>query len=70
MISQSSQGISFLGAVSLDLQSDISYFKQWLDSNKHADMKFLENYLDLRSDPRNFLILQKQHLSSACLTIW
>ena len=21
-------------------------------SNKHADMKFLENYLDLRSDPR------------------
>ena len=45
-------GISFLGAVSLGLQSDISYFKEWLDSNKHADMKFLENYLELRSDPR------------------
>ena len=45
-------GISFLGAVSLGLQSDISYFKEWLDSNKHADMRFLENYLELRSDPR------------------
>lgn len=47
-----SQGISFLGAVSLDRQSDISFFKKWLDDNKHADMNFLENYLDLRSDPR------------------
>ena len=52
-----SQGISFLGAVSLDRQSDISFFKKWLDDNKHADMNFLENYLDLRSDRRSLIWL-------------
>ena len=48
-------GIEFLGSVQLGVQSDIAYFNSWIDRKKHADMKFLENYVELREDPRKLI---------------
>ena len=44
-------GLEFFGAVKVGPEKDFRYFERWINQNKHADMKFLENYVELREDP-------------------
>ena len=41
-----------MGLLKSDQKKDFRYFERWINQNKHADMKFLENYVELREDPR------------------
>ena len=46
------QGLSLIGVVPLGVDTkSFSHFEQWLSKGKHAGMKFLENYKELRRDP-------------------
>ena len=48
-------GLVFLGIVDLDVNQDFQRFSDWLSNGQHADMHYLENYLDLRKEPKQLL---------------
>lgn len=46
-------GFDACGVAKADvLESDARYLKAWLHSGKHAEMAYMENYFDKRTDPR------------------
>jgi epoxyqueuosine reductase len=46
-----SQGLSVLGAASLDCRNDFDRFSQWISEKKHAGLSFLEENGHFRRDP-------------------
>jgi epoxyqueuosine reductase len=48
-------GVRFFGVVSLGPEKDFARFDQWLESNSHAGMAYLEKYKHCRADPRELL---------------
>lgn len=49
------QGLLLLGVVDLGEEKSFPRFTSWLDQEKHADMKYLENHLPLRQNPQGLL---------------
>lgn len=49
------QGLIVLGIVTIEEEKSFSHFKSWLDQNKHGEMKYLENHLELRQNPQGLL---------------
>lgn len=56
------EGLVFLGIVGLSEEESFQKFKSWIDEKKHADMKYLENYMEMRHDPSKIF-------SGACTAI-
>lgn len=42
----------YLGAVDLSHEKTFPAFEAWLEESKHGDMSYLENYMNVRKDPR------------------
>lgn len=38
-----------------ELTDDVTRLRNWLDEHKHADMLYMENYFDKRTDPRKLI---------------
>lgn len=49
------QELLFLGVVPLDVEEDYRRYQAWLAEGRQAGMHFLENYPELRRDPRGLL---------------
>jgi len=49
------QELVFLGVVRLDVEEDFGRYQAWLADGRQAGMQFLENYQELRQDPRRLL---------------
>ena len=46
-------GFQFCGISKADfLEEEAPRLHQWLNENKHGEMSYMENYLDMRLDPR------------------
>lgn len=48
-------GFTHVGFAKADLVSDAEHFNKWLKENYHADMAWMENYLEKRVDPRKLV---------------
>lgn len=51
----SQKGVLFLGVTSLGEEPDFQKYLQWISEKKHASMKYMEQNLHCRKDPRHLL---------------
>ncbi|MCX6126729.1 MAG: tRNA epoxyqueuosine(34) reductase QueG [Proteobacteria bacterium] len=48
-------GLNFLGVTGLNVKRDFHWYETWLSEGRHAEMRYLENHLELRADPKKLL---------------
>ena len=48
-------GLVFLGGSNLDVSDQMNHFKIWLKENKNAEMGFMENHIEVRTNPQILL---------------
>lgn len=49
------EGLVFIGMAPLEVARDYTRFRAWLNDGKHAEMAFLERYLECRQEPARLL---------------